>query len=68
MMMLSKINYLDPRFVESLFCIYDTRKADMVTACRITAAWCKTHNVPIEKIFSKTLLVKCACDSDDARK
>ncbi|KAF8495860.1 hypothetical protein JB92DRAFT_2747397 [Gautieria morchelliformis] len=25
---------------------------------RITAAWCKTHNVPIEKIFSKTLLVK----------
>ncbi|EGN99732.1 hypothetical protein SERLA73DRAFT_106466 [Serpula lacrymans var. lacrymans S7.3] len=26
---------------------------------RITAAWCKTHDVPIEKIFSKTLLVKC---------
>jgi len=25
---------------------------------RITAAWCKTHNVPIEKIFSKTLLTK----------
>ncbi|KAH7914159.1 DNA topoisomerase I [Hygrophoropsis aurantiaca] len=25
---------------------------------RITAAWCKIHDVPIEKIFSKTLLVK----------
>ncbi|KAI6157814.1 DNA topoisomerase I [Pisolithus tinctorius] len=25
---------------------------------RITAAWCKIHNVPIEKIFSKTLLTK----------
>ncbi|KDQ57459.1 hypothetical protein JAAARDRAFT_177624 [Jaapia argillacea MUCL 33604] len=25
---------------------------------RITAAWCKTHDVPIEKIFSKTLLAK----------
>ncbi|KIJ67819.1 hypothetical protein HYDPIDRAFT_107329 [Hydnomerulius pinastri MD-312] len=25
---------------------------------RITAAWCKTHDVPIEKIFSKTLLTK----------
>ncbi|KAI0075760.1 hypothetical protein K474DRAFT_1663863 [Panus rudis PR-1116 ss-1] len=25
---------------------------------RITAAWCKKHNVPIEKIFSKTLLTK----------
>ncbi|PFH51512.1 hypothetical protein AMATHDRAFT_2969 [Amanita thiersii Skay4041] len=25
---------------------------------RITAAWCKTHNVPIEKIFSKTLVTK----------
>ena len=26
---------------------------------RITAAWCKKHDVPIEKIFSKTLLTKC---------
>ncbi|CAL1706465.1 unnamed protein product [Somion occarium] len=26
---------------------------------RITAAWCKKHEVPIEKIFSKTLLAKC---------
>ncbi|KAF8345864.1 DNA topoisomerase I [Amanita rubescens] len=25
---------------------------------RITAAWCKAHDVPIEKIFSKTLLTK----------
>ncbi|KAF9501514.1 hypothetical protein BDN71DRAFT_1460986 [Pleurotus eryngii] len=25
---------------------------------RITAAWCRTHDVPIEKIFSKTLLTK----------
>ncbi|KAJ7188191.1 DNA topoisomerase I [Mycena filopes] len=25
---------------------------------RITAAWCKTHDVPVEKLFSKTLLVK----------
>ncbi|KDQ21875.1 hypothetical protein BOTBODRAFT_50413 [Botryobasidium botryosum FD-172 SS1] len=25
---------------------------------RITQAWCKTHNVPIEKLFSKTLMVK----------
>ncbi|KAI0339877.1 hypothetical protein BDW22DRAFT_1360911 [Trametopsis cervina] len=25
---------------------------------RITAAWCKLHDVPIEKIFSKTLLAK----------
>jgi len=26
---------------------------------RITAAWCQKHDVPIEKIFSKTLLTKC---------
>ena len=26
---------------------------------RITAAWCKKHDVPIEKLFSKTLLTKC---------
>lgn len=25
---------------------------------RITAAWCKTHDVPIEKLFSKTLVTK----------
>ncbi|GBE80607.1 DNA topoisomerase 1 [Sparassis crispa] len=25
---------------------------------RITAAWCKSHDVPIERIFSKTLLTK----------
>lgn len=27
---------------------------------RITIAWCKKHNVPIERIFAKTLLVKFA--------
>ncbi len=27
---------------------------------RITVAWCKQHNVPIERIFAKTLLVKFA--------
>lgn len=27
---------------------------------RITVAWCKKHNVPIEKVFPKTLLVKFA--------
>lgn len=27
---------------------------------RITVAWCKKHNVPIEKMFAKTLLVKFA--------
>jgi hypothetical protein len=26
---------------------------------RITAAWCQIHKVPIEKIFSKTLVKKC---------
>lgn len=25
---------------------------------RITSAWCKTHEVPIEKLFSKTLMTK----------
>jgi DNA topoisomerase-1 len=30
---------------------------------RITAAWCKEHDVPIEKIFSKTLLTKCSSSS-----
>ena len=28
---------------------------------RITVAWCKKHDVPLEKIFSKTLVNKCAC-------
>lgn len=27
---------------------------------RITVAWCKKHDVPIEKIFAKTLLIKFA--------
>jgi DNA topoisomerase-1 len=29
-------------------------------AHRIAAAWCKKHDVLIDKIFSKTLLMKCA--------
>jgi C-terminal topoisomerase domain len=62
----SKINYLDPRCVWAS--VYDIFDADGVTGCRITAAWCKTHNVPIEKIFSKTLLVKCACGCEYPRR
>ena len=27
---------------------------------RITVAWCKKHDVPLEKIFSNTLVNKCA--------
>ena len=26
---------------------------------RITVAWCKAYDVPVEKLFSKTLLNKC---------
>ena len=26
---------------------------------RITVSWCKDHDVPVEKLFSKTLLNKC---------
>jgi len=25
---------------------------------RITTAWCKTHDVPVEKLFNKSLIVK----------
>lgn len=32
---------------------------DTHLSCRITAAWCQIHDVPIEKIFSKTLITKC---------
>ncbi|KAG6811527.1 hypothetical protein H0H92_006960 [Tricholoma furcatifolium] len=31
---------------------------EVALGTRITAAWCKIHDVPIEKLFSKTLLVK----------
>jgi DNA topoisomerase-1 len=63
----SKINYLDPRWVApsripcSLLVL--TRSGlffPFFLVRRITAAWCKKHDVPIEKIFSKTLLTKCA--------
>ncbi|KAI6121734.1 hypothetical protein F5141DRAFT_1091978 [Pisolithus sp. B1] len=38
----------------------DDREAgkEVALGTRITAAWCKTHDAPIEKIFSKTLLTK----------
>ena len=35
-------------------------RSDSSHSLRITAAWCKKYDVPIEKIFSKTLLTKCA--------
>jgi len=35
-------------------------RSDSSYLLRITAAWCKKYDVPIEKIFSKTLLTKCA--------
>lgn len=54
----SKINYLDPRSVSFIF--HFLAYPDMAFPS-ITAAWCATYDVPIEKIFSKTLLVKCAC-------
>lgn len=54
MEMCSKINYLDPRFV-SLLSLYFVFNLET----RITAAWCQIHNVPIEKMFSKTLVTKC---------
>lgn len=31
---------------------------------RITVAWCKRHDVPIEKIFNKSLLAKFAWAMD----
>lgn len=51
----SKINYLDPRYLIS--CSSSLHILTVVS--RITAAWCKTHDVPIEKLFSKTLVTKC---------
>lgn len=34
---------------------------------RITVAWCKKYEVPVTKLFSKTLLTKCECLSTLAR-
>ncbi|KAG6911134.1 hypothetical protein DXG01_003874 [Tephrocybe rancida] len=31
---------------------------EVALGTRITVAWCKTHDVPLEKLFSKTLLTK----------
>jgi DNA topoisomerase I len=58
----SKINYLDPRYVAVPLpmSLYSSSDPVSPTDRRITAAWCKKHDVPIEKIFSKTLLTKCA--------
>lgn len=52
----SKINYLDPRYVCTVASALHSLHR---TLSRITAAWCKEHDVPIEKIFSKALLQKC---------
>lgn len=50
----SKINYLDPRqALRGVFVPF------LIPSRRITAAWCQIHDVPIEKIFSKTLITKC---------
>ncbi len=35
---------------------------------RITVAWCKKHEVPIERIFTKTLLVKFAWSMETSEK
>jgi DNA topoisomerase I len=62
----SKINYLDPRWASLCHAFPVLPRSDLIcflrigTVRRITAAWCKKHDVPIEKIFSKTLLTKCA--------
>jgi len=51
----SKINYLDPRYVSDyLFNVWN-----LICFRRITAAWCQINDVPIEKMFSKTLITKC---------
>lgn len=55
----SKINYLDPRSVTSFLLVLIRSNLIFVSGGRITAAWCKKHDVPIEKIFSKTLVTKC---------
>jgi hypothetical protein len=56
----SKINYLDPRYAAPhTRC---TLRHRALTPCprlrSITVAWCKRHDVPIEKIFTKVLLEK----------
>ena len=35
-----------------------SERADGAPACSISVAWCKKHEVPIEKIYTKVLLEK----------
>jgi len=52
----SKINYLDPR------CGVGHVPSDINLTnplpLSITVAWCKTHEVPIEKMYTKVLIAK----------
>lgn len=34
---------------------------------RITAAWCKKHDIPVSKLFSKTLVAKCTSSPQRCR-
>lgn len=41
--------------------------AILTSSCRrITVAWCKDNDVPVEKLFSKTLITKCASSARSA--
>ena len=55
----SKINYLDPRYAHRVCagCQAPLLTAD-ARARSISVAWCKRHDVPIEKIYTKVLLEK----------
>jgi len=46
----SKINYLDPRCVPPTPVI---AARDSLRLCSITVAWCKMHEVPIERVYTK---------------
>lgn len=52
----SKINYLDPRLIPFVVCLM---YISLITCFSITTAWCKAHDVPVEKLFNKSLIVKC---------
>ena len=58
----SKINYLDPRCVpRAALAAAWYRCAEGRPPCparSISVAWCKKHEVPIEKIYTKVLLEK----------
>ncbi|KAF9503767.1 hypothetical protein BS47DRAFT_1445884 [Hydnum rufescens UP504] len=64
---LAAIEKLDTRIKTEKFKMEDKEKGKEVSLGtskinyldpRITTAWCKKYNVPIEKLFSKTLMVK----------